>query len=493
MRILTVVALLAFTLAPATRAQHGTIDAKESLLTVLTAVNLAGYDAELDSPTNHPLRAQIRKVVASRNPGSLGRLKEFYAEHKLDNQSANLSQFISFALVCDGPPDFGFANLEFDMPPDVQRIQALSPLLAQFYKEADIARIYRQIQPAVEEFAGFYQVPVTNSLFELNGYLRNPTSGVSGREFQIVLSLMAAPNQIHTRSYASNYFVVVSPSAEPQIEDIRYTYLHYVLESILSRAPEEMERIRPLGDYALGAPHLPDHYKHDFQLQATSSLIKAIEARLSGKSPGDQALQVDQAYRRGYVLAPAFYERLSAYEKQNQAMRIYFKTMAEGINLEKEELRAQNLEFDQDKQVRRVQPVVRPEPEQSAAEKAVDRAENLYRERDLDAAREVFLGALRETDDKPLHGRAYYGLARIATLQNDPELAVSLFERALGLSQTPQDRSWTLVYLGRLSDLAGEADKAAGYYEDAILTEGASDKALDMAKQGATGAFREPR
>jgi tetratricopeptide (TPR) repeat protein len=287
--------------------------------------------------------------------------------------------------------------------------------------------------------------------------------------------------------------VVVSPSAEPQIEDIRYTYLHYVLESVVSRAPEELERIRPLADYALGAPHLPDHYKQDFQLQVTSSLIKAIEARLSGKSPGDQALQVDEAYRRGYILAPAFYERLSTYEKQNQAMRIYFKTMVEDISLEKEELRAQNLEFDQEKQIRKVQPVVRPQPEQSAAEKALDRAEDLYRERDLDGAREVFLGALRETNDKPLHARAYYGLARIATLQNDPELAVSLFERALGLSPAPPDKSWILVYLGRLSDLAGETDKAAGYYKDALLIEGASEKARDMANQGTKGAFRKLR
>ena len=78
-------------------------------------------------------------------------------------------------------------------------------------------------------------------------------------------------------------------------------------------------------------------------------------------------------------------------------------------------------------------------------------------------------------------------------LQNDPELAVSLFERALGLSPEPKDKSWILAYLGRLSDLAGEADKAKGYYEEAILIEGASEKALDMARQGIAGAFEKSR
>ena len=49
-----------------------------------------------------------------------------------------------------------------------------------------------ELKAAVEEFAVLYQPPVNEAIFELNGYLRNPTSGVSGRSFQIVLSLLAA-------------------------------------------------------------------------------------------------------------------------------------------------------------------------------------------------------------------------------------------------------------------------------------------------------------
>jgi hypothetical protein len=41
-------------------AETGQLDASPSLFTVMAAINAAGYDADLASPNNHPLRMQIR-------------------------------------------------------------------------------------------------------------------------------------------------------------------------------------------------------------------------------------------------------------------------------------------------------------------------------------------------------------------------------------------------------------------------------------------------
>ena len=477
--------------APAARPQHGAIDSNETLFTVMSAINVAGYNAELDSPTNHPLRRQIREHLTSRNLPSVEKLKRFYEAHTRGNPTADLSQYISFALLVGGPPDFQFRSLTYELPPDAQALDGFGPILAEFYREAEIPDLYQKIQPAIEEMAARYQTLVSESLFEINGYLRNPTSGVAGRSFQIVLCLMGAPNQVQTRSYSSDYVVVVTPSVKPQISDIRYTYLHYVLEPAMGRAAEALERLRPLGDYALGAPYLAEHYKQDFQLLATSSLIKAIEARLAKPSEGGGSGMVEQAYRQGFILTPFFAEQLPAYEKQDKAMRLYLRDMLEAADLALEEARARTLEFDQKRPVRAVKPPPAPEPELSAAEQTLQKAEDLYSRRDLEAAREHFLRSLRETRQKPLHSRAYFGLARIATLKNDPELAILLFERALGLSPEPADRAWILVYLGRLSDVAGEADKAGEYYREALAVGGASETAREMARKGAAGGFRK--
>jgi tetratricopeptide (TPR) repeat protein len=133
-----------------------------------------------------------------------------------------------------------------------------------------------------------------------------------------------------------------------------------------------------------------------------------------------------------------------------------------------------------------------PEPviELTQVERTLEEAEEMYRRRDLEEAGDLFMRALRESDERPAKAKAYYGLARTATLQNDPELAVSLFERALTFSPEPRDKAWILVYLGRLSDVAGDTEKAAGYYRNALAIDQLSDSARAMAEKGAAGAFR---
>lgn len=475
---------------PAARSQQGQLDGSETLFTVLAAINAAGYDAGLESPANHPLRRQVRQHLAAMRLPSVEKLKSFFEQHRQKNWTAELSQYISYALLVDGPPTFEFQMLTYELPPDVQPFEELGPLVAQFYREAGIGALWREVQPAYDEVIARYHEPTTRALFEINGYLRNPTSGVSGRRFQVFVALLAAPNQIHTRTYLGDYYVVLTPSPEQQISDIRYVYLHYVLEPVATRYAANLNEKKALGDYALGAPHLGEHYKSDFLLLATASLIKAIEARLA-RAPAEQKQEmVDEAWRLGFILAPHFAEQLPAYEKQPQAMRLYFPEMVDAIDLAKEERRVQNLEFEQKQPVRKAKQVPVEVIEPTAAEKAFEEAEELYRRRDLVKAREAYLLVLRSTGEKPLHAQSYYGLARIAALNNDPELSETLFEKTLESSPEPRERAWALVYLGRLSDAAGEREKAAEYYGAALTVEGASAGARKAAEEGAEGSFR---
>ncbi len=51
----------------------------------------------------------------------------------------------------------------------------------------------------------------TRVLLEANAYLRNPTSGYMGRRFFVLVEMLAPPNQVHTRSYKDDYFIVITP------------------------------------------------------------------------------------------------------------------------------------------------------------------------------------------------------------------------------------------------------------------------------------------
>ena len=270
--------------------------------------------------------------------------------------------------------------------------------------------MWQKVRPQFDEAIARYHEPVSRSLLEINAYLRNPTSGVSGRRFMVILSLLAAPNQIQVRSYEGDYYVVITPSVDPRIADIRYAYLHYVLEPLITRAQAKLEEKKALGDYALGAPFLEEHYKHDFLLLATASLIKAVESRLSPVPSKEKEAMVDHAWKQGFILAPFFAEQLPIYEKQPQAMRLYFPEMVEAIDLRKEEARVRNLEFDQTPPVRKAKAApVAPAVEPTAIEKSLVEAEDLYKKRDFEKAREAYLSVISQTYEKPLQAKAYYG------------------------------------------------------------------------------------
>lgn len=468
--------------------EKGQLDASPTLFAVMAAINAAGYDADIASPTNSPLRETIRKELAAKRIAILPALKDFYFEHRQADATADLSQYISFALAVDGPPAFALKGRAVEAPPDVKALEGFAALLAQFYAEADIEDLWNRSQPAFEQTIERYHEPVAAAVLEVNGFLRNETSGTSARWFQIYVDLLGAPNQIQTRSYGRNTYVVITPSAEPRARDVRHAYLHYLLDPMAARHQEIIMRKRGLADHAQRAPALDASFKSDYLLLVTESLIKAIEARLDRKP----AL-VNEAMQQGYILTAYFAEHLQTYLKQEQAMRFYYPEMVAAIDLKREDARLAQIEFLAQAPVRQAKaaPPPAPAPEPQGAYKTLAQAEQLYKERSLEPARQLFLKALEQSAEAPLHASAYYGLARIAALEKNPELAERLFEKTLESGPEPQVKAWTLVYLARLSDAAGDRDQATRHYKEALAIEGASAGAREAAQQGVQRSFEK--
>jgi tetratricopeptide (TPR) repeat protein len=479
-RIAFAVLVLAAVASPAFPADTGQLDANPSLFTVMAAINAAGYKADLSSPNNHPIREAIQKEIAKRQVPSLPALKDFFERHRKRNDSLELSQYISFALSCTGPPAFDFAIRDVEIPPDVTGMRDLSKLLAAFYKEANIDELWQRSQPAIEQYIGRYHEPVTNAVLQVNGYMRQMTSGFKNRRFQILVELQAAPNQIQTRSYSDNYTIVVTPSPDPRIFDIRHAYLHYLLDPLATRNEEILNRKKSLVDHALRAQALGDAYKEDYLLLVTESLIKVIESRLDHKPAMAQ-----QAFAEGYILAPYFSEALPVYEKQESSMYFYYTEMMQAIDLIKEDRRLTGVEFNKTSAER---PVVKtapvPPPAPTGAAKTLEEAEQAYSSRQLDKSKALFLKVLEQTEQKSVHASAYYGLARIALIQKDLDTAERLFQKSLDSEPEPFDKAWDLVYLGRLAIGAGDRDRAISYFESVLKLEGATDKARQEARQG---------
>jgi predicted negative regulator of RcsB-dependent stress response len=468
---------------PAIPAGQEQLDASPALFTVMAAINAVGYDADLDSPSNSPLRAAVRSWVAAKAPPSLAELRRLFLDHRQADPVAELGQYVSFALSVEDPPEFRWRFRVADLAPEVQALDGLQELLVRFYQEADIAEAWRKSQPPIEEAIARCHGPFTNALTQVNAYFRTSSNGPIGAHFQIYVELLAAPNQVHTRSFRNDYFAVVTPSAEPQTETVRHSYLHFMLDPLPMRYAEELDRKRGLIDYAQGAPFLEDYYKNDFPRLATECLIKAVEARLAPSS-ARQGL-IDRALRQGFVMTPAWAEGLALYEQQEQSFRFFYPKLVASIDLKREERRLDKIEFASERPAPKIRLAEHP-VEPVGAQKTLEEAERLYfaEPPDLASAKAGYLRVLNETTDKTLQAKAYYGLARVALRQNDPDAAEKLFGKTLDSEPDSQVKAWTQVYLGRLAGAAGQPERAIERYRAALAVEGASEKARQAAREG---------
>jgi tetratricopeptide (TPR) repeat protein len=471
---------------PQVQAGQGQLDASPAIFAVMVALNASGFDTDKDSSTNSPLRRQIRDYFAVQRSESLDALRRFIRDHRQKDPGADLGQYVSYALTVGDPPGFESRYAGSALPPDVERLDGFTPLLAAFYRDAHLSDLWKQAQPFYDHAIAQLHDPIAFAVLQANTYLRSATSGYLGRRFQIYIDLFGPPNQVQTRSYLDDYFVVVTPATDPPVEAIRHSYLHYLLDPVPMKFSKAVEEKRGLADYALGSPILEDQYKSDFILLTTECLIKAVESRIDRKPA-----QVEQALREGFVMTPAIAEQLVEFEKQEVSLRLYFPELIGAIDLAREEQRLDHIDFATERASRRVRTVTREvaPPELTGAAKTLEDAEKAFTARDLPKARDLFLQVLKQTEEKSTHAKAYYGLARITVLERDPETGDRLFRKVLELDPDPETKSWSLLYLGRLADSQNLHDEAVEHYQAVLAVEGAPETVRKAAEQGLKEAF----
>ena len=194
---------------------------------------------------------------------------------------------------------------------------------------------------------------------------------------------------------------------------------------------------------------------------------------------------VTMAVREGFVVTAHFYEQLPLYEKQELSMQFYFPQLVSSINLRKEGQRLEGIPFYSKAPERIIRaPAPPPPPQLTGIDKLLEDAEESYRARNLEKAKEQFRTIAADASGKMERAKGYYGLARVATAEKDYELAEKLFGQGLELGLPPAERAWSLVHLGGLATGFGEDDAAEKYYNAAAGVEGAPDAALQGARQG---------
>lgn len=482
-------ALLA--LPAALPAQEGNqLDADIRMFTVMAAINAAGYDDGVGAKGDSLVRQAVRVRLESFQGETRTLLENAYNDLKQDDPEANLSQWVSFALLCEPPPTFELvANLPTDLPEEVRKLRAFSTILERFYREADIESLWHKYQPAYAQELDRYHAAVAPMMFRTAGYLRISNQSPEYGAFRVWIDQLAAPGSINMRLWGGNMQVVAHSSERIHLDEIRHAFLIHLLDRLSIRYRNTVAQKEVLSRFAMFAPALDEAYKTDFELLVTKSLVKAVEVRLDRASPEKKLERVNQAMREGFILTPYFFEALPGFEADSRDINKYYPELIEGIDLKKEAARLQNVTF--------AEPAAKPKreapsaPQLSEVDKSLKRGEFLINEEMFDEAREAFELAKQQAGGA--QAQASYGLARVAIMEADPDLAREHFLETAKLAKDPHLKAMAHIYIGRIEDVVGNREQAVLHYKLALEAGDPSQRTLELAEQGIAAPFRRPR
>lgn len=463
------------------------LEPNEQLFTILAARLAAGMDPGSSSEAGADARNLVRSFLAKKNAAVLPELRKFFREHQVAGDSgANLGQYISLALLVGPPPDFRLTVAKTDLPPDAKALVELLPLLKQFSEQADLTDLWAQLQGRQQREIEAYSPPVRSAIQLTDAYLRFPSGAYLGRTYTIYLSLLGMPEQVHARIYGQNYSLVVTPSKEPKVAEIRHQYLHFLLDPLAVKYAPEIKQKAELRMLAREAPQLGADFKEDFPLLLTECLIRTVELRMDKRPAAEVEKSLKEMVASGLILAPYFYAALQDYEKQEPSMFYACKDLILKIDPAQEKTRLANVKFAP---AEAAAPGA-PPPPATEEERLLNQAENLISEGHYNDARTVFKSVLESVN--PSSERALFGLAVVASNTRKPDLAEDLFHKTLEFAHDLRIVTWSHIYLGRLYDLKGNRQEALAQYRTASLTSGSYPDAQRAVENGLQRPFGMP-
>lgn len=453
------------------------LDSNEQIFCVLAARSAAGYDS--GSGRSGAAGEEVRAFLSKQNLSVLPELGEFFAQHQVAKDPvADLGQYISLALLLGPPPEFHFSVPQTDLPPDAKALAGLVPLLKTFYYRTNLVNLWVRLQPRYQAEIERYSDAVRETIRLADAYLRFPGGAYLGRTLTIHLSLLGGSEQVHARIYGQNYYLVVTPSKEPRLAEIRHQYLHFLLDPMAVKYAPEIHQKAELRFVARQAPGLATDFKEDFPLLVTECLVRAVESRME-RRPGEMAERsLGELTASGLILVPYFFAALADYEKQDASMSVVYKDMILGINPRQEEQRLAAVKFSP----RPTDAPDRATPALSEEDHLLNQGDNLIAEGRYSEAKAVFQSLLEKIN--PRSERALFGMAVVASNTRKPDLAVDYFQKTLDAARDLRIVTWTHIYLGRIYDLKGKREEALAQYRAASVTAATYPDALRAVQAG---------
>lgn len=480
--------------AQSTKAQ---LETSETLFTLGAALNSCGYDAGADDSV--PLRATIKgeiQAAVQKSPEALktrDTICQFWREHQLPELPNDASPYVSLGLVLSPAPAFTTTVPEADLPPDAARVLGVTSLLQKFYAAAGIRDLWKKHQGEYHQLVEQFHEPLSKTIIQSDLYLKLAFSSYVGQKFVIYLEPQLSPGRVNSRNYGNNYFVVISPgkNGDLRLQEIRHTYLHYVLDPMAQSHGTSMKRIEPILEQIQTAP-LNASFKQDIALLVNECLIRAIETRITfpAAREKDREAYVQRSMEEGFVLTRYFYDALANFEKESTGLNNAYGDFLVGISVDREKKRARGITFAETASSEVVNSS-RPVPHHEDA--MLDLAEQKFAAGDKEGAQKLASDVLLHNSGGDEPARAAFLLARIATLSGKMEEARADFEQAAQSAKDPRILAWSHIYLGRIYDIQQNRDAAVEHYRAALAAGDPTPDTKAAAEKGLNSPYGPPK
>jgi hypothetical protein len=493
----------------------------EPVFLMAAALNACGYNEGLEEsePVRTRVREEMNQALSRSEDARKARDKMclFIAQHRMTGTEKDVAQYISLALYLTPPPELETSVELAEMPPDSTQVVEVVPLLKDFISAVDLHGTWLGVHHIYDEETAKLHDPLYKAIYDTNLYLKMPFDSYNGRRFVVVLEPMLSPRTTNARIYGTDYVVVVSPSNDHiRMNDVRHTYLHYMIEPLLFARANAVDRMQPILKEVREAP-MDFRYRSDTVPLTIECLIKAIEARTmdtgiapykipAGVERSDlpryqherQAVQdkmeavrvatVHHDMTQGFVLTQYFYEQLLQFEKDPASLRDSIGEMVYGMDVDQQVHRARQTEFDKQADADVLE---RSKPRKKL--EGLDLAEAKLASGDVATASALARQSLNSHDDTLTavadNARANFILARAAVMTGHPDEAITRFQTTLATSKEPRLLAWSHIYLGRMLDLECKRDQAVSEYKLAMETRDGQQDTRLAAERGVKTAY----
>jgi tetratricopeptide (TPR) repeat protein len=473
------------------------VDGSEAMFTTMCALLAAGFEADVSAEHWSAYRAQMRERMQQQQGPAVEALRQFYREHQLNDPGAMLSRYLWFGLVSGPAPRFTPILRRDELPPEVLVLEGFSDILSAYYQEQKIGQLWRQVQPVYSREIEQMHDQVSQIVFITSAYLREIVDAGSYRTFAIVVEPLVG-RITNVRNYGDHYALVLSGGEEGvPVDLVRHAFLHYLMDPLPLQYPHVVVTKRALFEKGAQAPRLEADLRDDYPSYVAECMVRAVEMKLKKMTADEREAALVRADADGYVMVRPLFEGLAKFEGSEPAMKLYFPDLIRGIDVAAESKRIAALQFAPEEPAgagkelskeelarrRALQPAGLPNDTEAIAD--LTEGEHRLAEKNSRAAQAAFERVLARYPDQP---RAWYGLGMVAVLDHDAGRAKEVFGRLTSgehaATQDPMVMAWSHIYLGRIYDDEGHADRAKTQFEAALGVQGLPAPARDAAQKG---------